>query len=338
MISEFIEFSIENETGIIKLNRPKSLNALNYEMASIFLDNLLEWKKDKKLKRVLLYGEGNSFCAGGDVKSLFLSSNKNDLKKKIFQKEYLLNNSINEFTKNYLSIWDGIVMGGGVGLSIYGNNRLVSEKAKFAMPETAIGFFPDVGGSYFLSRLKKGNGLFLGLTGKACNARDMMDLGLATHYLPSDWISKAKNEYIDNGNLNTSSYYPEMSSEIIENQDLIEDIFQESTLKNITNKLKKVKSEFGQKIYSHLLTRCPMSLAVTTKLINTSKSKTLRECLSIEYQLSQHMVYRNDFNNGVDSILVSKSLKPQWNPSAIDKINCEELNKMFEPTAEKLYL
>lgn len=338
MISEFIEFSIENETGIIKLNRPKSLNALNYEMASIFLDNLLEWKKDKKLKRVLLYGEGNSFCAGGDVKSLFLSSNKNDLKKKFFQKEYLLNNSINEFTKNYLSIWDGIVMGGGVGLSIYGNNRLVSEKAKFAMPETAIGFFPDVGGSYFLSRLKKGNGLFLGLTGKACNARDMMDLGLATHYLPSDWISKAKNEYIDNGNLNTSSYYPEMSSEIIENQDLIEDIFQESTLKNITNKLKKVKSEFGQKIYSHLLTRCPMSLAVTTKLINTSKSKTLRECLSIEYQLSQHMVYRNDFNNGVDSILVSKSLKPQWNPSAIDKINCEELNKMFEPTAEKLYL
>ena len=166
----------------------------------------------------------------------------------------------------------------------------------------------------------------------------MMDLGLATHYLPSDWISKAKNAYIDNGNLNTSSYYPEMSSEIIENQDLIEDIFQESTLKNITNKLKKVKSEFGQKIYSHLLTRCPMSLAVTTKLINTSKSKTLRECLSIEYQLSQHMVYRNDFNNGVDSILVSKSLKPQWNPSAIDKINCEELNKMFEPTAEKLYL
>ena len=338
MISEFIEFSIENETGIIKLNRPESLNALNYEMVSIFLDNLLEWKKDKKLKRVLLYGEGNSFCAGGDVKSLFLSSNKNDLKKKFFQKEYLLNNSINEFTKNYLSIWDGIVMGGGVGLSIYGNNRLVSEKAKFAMPETAIGFFPDVGGSYFLSRLKKGNGLFLGLTGKACNARDMMDLGLATHYLPSDWISKAKNEYIDNGNLNTSSYYPEMSSEIIENQDLIEDIFQESTLKNITNKLKKVKSEFGQKIYSHLLTRCPMSLAVTTKLINTSKSKTLRECLSIEYQLSQHMVYRNDFNNGVDSILVSKSLKPQWNPSAIDKINCEELNKMFEPTAEKLYL
>ena len=140
----------------------------------------------------MLLGEGKSLCAGGDVKSLFLSSGKNNLKEIFFQKEYLLNNTINEYPKEYLSVWNGIVMGGGVGLSIYGNYRLASEKAKFAMPETAIGFFPDVGGSYFLSKLKKGNGLYLGLTGKVCNARDMMDLGLATHYMPSEWIKKTK--------------------------------------------------------------------------------------------------------------------------------------------------
>ena len=144
MISKFIQFSIKNKTGIIKLNRPEVLNALNYDMASNFLDVLLEWKQSTKIDRLLLYGEGKSLCAGGDVKSLFLSSSKNNLKESFFQKEYLLNNTINEFTKNYLSIWDGIVMGGGVGLSIYGTHRLVSEKAKFAMPETAIGFFPDV--------------------------------------------------------------------------------------------------------------------------------------------------------------------------------------------------
>ena len=337
MISNFIKFSIENETGIIKLNRPNALNALNYDMAEIFLDTLLEWKKNKKIKRILLFGEGKSLCAGGDVKSLFLSSGNNRLKEIFFQKEYLLNNTINEYSKKYLSVWDGIVMGGGVGLSIYGSYRLASEKAKFAMPETAIGFFPDVGGSYFLSKLKKGNGLYLGLTGKVCNARDMMDLGLATHYMPSEWIGKTKEEYIENGNISTSSYYPEMSSEIIENQNFIEDVFQ-GNIEDIIDRLKISNTEFGQKIYFHLLTRCPMSLAVTTKLFEISKSKTLKECLNIEYQLSQNMVYRDDFNNGVDSVLVSKNNNPKWNPSSINKINFDELNKMFELTTKKLYL
>ena len=337
MTTKFINFSIENETGIIKLNRPDSLNALNYDMAEIFLDTLLEWKKDKKIKRVMLFGEGKSLCAGGDVKSLFLSSGKSNLKEIFFQKEYFLNNIINEYSKKYLSVWDGIVMGGGVGLSIYGSYRLASEKAKFAMPETAIGFFPDVGGSYFLSKLRKGNGLYLGLTGKICNARDMMDLGLATHYIPSESIQKTKKNYIENGNINTSSYYPEMSSEIIENQSFIEDIFQ-GTIEDIINKLKISNSEFGQKIYSHLLTRCPMSLAVTARLLNICQSKTLKECLKVEYQLSQKMVYRNDFNNGVNSILISKDQSPKWEPSTINKINIDELDKMFESNAKKLYL
>ena len=337
MNSKFIDFSVQNETGIIKLNRPNALNALNYDMVVDLLDILIKWKENKRINRILLYGEGKSFCAGGDVKSLFLSSGKNNLKEIFFQKEYLLNNNINEFSKQYLSIWDGIVMGGGVGLSIYGTDRIVSEKAKFAMPETGIGFFPDVGGSYFLSRLKRGNGLYLGLTGKICNARDMMDLGLATHYIPSEWIKKIKEEYIENGNINTSNYYPEMSSEIIENQNFIEDIFQ-GTIKDIIKKLEISKSEFGQKIYSHILTRCPMSLAVTTKLLNVCQSKTLKECLSIEYQLSQRMVYRDDFNNGVDSILVSKNHSPKWNPSTINKINFDELNNMFEPNSKRLYL
>ena len=337
MISKFIEFSIINKTGIIKLNRQEALNALNYDMACDFLDVILNWKNNTKIERVILYGKGKSLCAGGDVKSLFLSSGKNNLKKKFFQKEYLLNNTINEFSKDYLSIWDGIVMGGGIGLSIYGNLRLASENAKFAMPETAIGFFPDVGGSYFLSKLPKGVGLYLGLTGKVCNARDMMDLGLATHYLPSELISSAKEKYIEQGSINTLNYYPEMTSEIIENQNFIEDIFQEN-LKKIIYKLKISKNEFGQKLYSHLLTRCPMSLAVTEKLINYSKSKSLKECLEIEYQLSQHMVYRDDFNNGVDSVLVSKNHNPEWNPRTIEKINFEELNKMFKPHVKRLYL
>ena len=337
MFSEFIKLSIENNTGIIKLNRPDALNAINYDMIIIFLNKLLEWEKDKKIKRVMLYGDGKSFCAGGDVKSLFLSSGKNDLKEIFFQKEYLLNHTINEFAKDYLSIWDGIVMGGGVGLSIYGNFRLVSEKSKFAMPETAIGFFPDVGGSYFLSKLNKGIGLYLGLTGKTCNAKDMMDLGLSTHFIPSKYIEKAKISYVENGIIDTSNFYPEMSSEISENKKFIEDTFN-GNIQEIINKLKKSNTEFGKNIYFQLLKRCPMSLAVTVKLLDICKSKTLKQCLSIEYQLSQFMVYRSDFNKGVKSVLISKDHNPRWNPSSIDKINFDEINKLFEYNDKKLYL
>ena len=337
MKEQFIKFSKENNTGLIKLNRPKALNALDYDMATIFLKRLSNWSADDSIKRVLLKGEGNAFCAGGDVKRLLLSTNNNELKKKFFQKEYTLNNSINEFKKNYLSIWDGIVMGGGIGLSIYGNYRIATEKTKFAMPETAIGFFPDVGASYFLSKLKKGVGLFLGLTGYIINAKDLMQLGIATHFLPSKDIARVSKEFILTGSLNSSYQYQDMESQIKENENLIEDVFHDD-LNYILKKLKNSKDKFAQKIFSHLLTRCPMSLAVTLELLNNAKSKTLSECLEIEYQLCQHMVYRKDFNNGVDAVLISKTNQPKWDPASLENINYDQVNKMFEPHVEKLYL
>jgi len=336
MISEYVNFSVKNNTGIIKLNRPKALNAINFEMIINFTETLLKWKDDPSIRQVLLFGKGNSLCAGGDVKSLFLSSNKN-LKKIFFQKEYLLNNLISEFSKNYLSVWDGLVMGGGVGLSIYGNYRLTSEKTKFAMPETAIGFFPDVGGSFFLSQLKKGVGMYLGLTGNTCNAKDIMELGLATHYIPSKLMPETIEKYIEKGVLNELSYYPEMPSDISSNKKFIEDTFQYD-LPKIISKLKNSNNEFGQKIYSHILTRCPMSLATTVKLIKNAQSKTLKECLEIEYQLSQRMVYREDFNNGVDAVLINKNHKANWNPSTVENIDYGEVDKMFELHVEKLYI
>ena len=144
----------------------------------------------KNIKRVLLKGEGKAFCAGGDVKSVFLSSKISDLKKKFFFQEYKLNYAISQFNKPYLSIWNGIVMGGGVGLSIYGSARIATEKTKFAMPETAIGFFPDVGGSYFLTKIIRNVGLYLGLTGQVMNFEEVVFFDLATHYFNSEKIEK----------------------------------------------------------------------------------------------------------------------------------------------------
>lgn len=337
MKEDFINFSEHNNTGIITLTRPKALNALNYKMVKIFLKKLVDWNKNNFIRRVLVEGKGNAFCAGGDIKSLVISANKNEIKKKFFRKEYILNNTINEFSKDYLSVWNGIVMGGGAGLSIYGNYRIATEKTKFAMPETAIGFFPDVGASYFLSKLNKGVGLFLALTGTVINAKDLIDLKLATHYFPSEYISKIKEKFIETGILPTTKETSKEFSELKENANFIEDIFQ-NDLKNIFKKLASTNNKFGKNIYFNLLKKSPMSLAISTKLINEAKSKSLNECLEIEYQLSQHMVYRKDFNNGVDALLISKTNKPYWNPSSIDSINYEDINKMFEPHVEKLYL
>ena len=152
-----ILFEVKNSTGVITLSRPKALNALNLNMAIQLSKKLKEWEEDNAVERVILLGEGNHFCAGGDVKSVHLSGPFSELKREFFSKEYSLNLQIKNFPKPYLSIWKGVVMGGGVGLSIYGDYRIATDSTKFAMPETSIGFFPDVGGSFFLAKLEDFN-------------------------------------------------------------------------------------------------------------------------------------------------------------------------------------
>ena len=290
-----INYEVINNTGIIHLNRAKALNALNLEMAESFLVQLKKWKYDSSIKRVLLTGEGKALCAGGDVKAIFLSTKESNLKKKFFQTEYTLNYAINDFKKPYLSIWNGIVMGGGVGLSIFGNKRLATEKVKFAMPETAIGFFPDVGGSYFLSRLMEGMGLYIGLTGYTLNAKESLFLGLATNYQNSNNIEFIKKNYLKDGSLPNDYEKLSGSSEIIEYRDFIKNNFHGSVI-SIMNRLENSNILFAKKLYKHLLKRCPMSLVITAELIKRAKNLTLKEALKMEFQVCQHMIYRNDFN------------------------------------------
>mgnify|MGYP001187946043 FL=1 len=332
-----IIFLEKNHTGIIILNKPQQLNALDLEMANLFFDKLNTWEKNNNIKRVLLKGEGKAFCAGGDVKSVFLSSGISDLKKEFFKKEYTLNYKISKFTKPYLSIWNGIVMGGGAGLSIYGNYRIASENAKFAMPETAIGFFPDVGGSYFLSRIKKNVGLYLALTGTILSPEEMMYFGISTHYSKSINIKNLEKNYIDQGLISSNDEINKIDSELFDNIDLIEEIFH-GNLDSIIKRIKKSNSNFVKKTYEHLMTRCPMSLAITTKLYNKAKQLTLKKCLEMEFQLSQKIVYRDDFNNGVEAILVTKTNKPKWNPSSLNEIIEKELDDLFQIHTEELGL
>ena len=332
-----IIFLEKNNTGIITLNRPKALNALNIDMAKIFSEKLQEWNENANIQRVLLIGEGKHFCAGGDVKSLYLTKNENNFKEEFFRIEYKLNYLISQFKKEYLSIWNGVVMGGGVGLSIYGDHRMATDNTKFAMPETSIGFFPDVGASYFLSNLPKNVGKFIGLTGQILEVNDLIYLGLATDYFKIENLELLKNNYINSGELIRENFEVNNDTELIKNIELINLMF-EGNLNEIISNLENNKSQFSSKILDIIYKKCPMSLYVSTKLINDAKGKSLKECLEIEYQLSQKLVYRTDFDNGVNSVLVTKDHNPQWSPAKIDQINTEELNKYFETHTEKLYL
>ena len=332
-----ILFSEIDQTGIIKLNRPKALNALNLEMAKKFYDKLLEWEENNNISRVILYGEGKHFCAGGDVKSLVLAGKKNQLKYDFFKIEYQLNYLISQFSKEFLSIWNGVVMGGGVGLSIYGDHRLVTDNSKFAMPEASIGFFPDVGGSYFLSNLPGNIGKYVGLTGDVLRVNELIFFGLATHYINLNDIEDVKENFINNGNILSDNYEVENDTNIIRNIDQINELF-DGNIKKIIANLKNNNSEFSKKILDILSNKCPMSLAITTKLIDDAKGRSLKECLEIEFQLSQKIVYRDDFDNGVTSLLISKDHNPIWQPSNIDEINIDELNNYFESDTESLYL
>ncbi|MDC3156221.1 enoyl-CoA hydratase/isomerase family protein [Pelagibacteraceae bacterium] len=326
-----------DQTGIIKLNRPKALNALNLEMAKKFYDKLLEWEENNNISRVILYGEGKHFCAGGDVKSLVLAGKKNHLKYDFFKIEYQLNYLISQFSKEFLSIWHGVVMGGGVGLSIYGDHRLVTDNSKFAMPEAALGFFPDVGGSYFLSNLPGNIGKYVGLTGDLLNVNELIFFGLATHYVNLNDIEDVKKNFINNGKILSDDYEVKNDTNIIRNIDQINELF-DGNIKKIIANLKNNNSEYSKKILDVLSNKCPMSLAITTKLIDDAKGRSLKECLEIEFQLSQNIVYRDDFDNGVTSLLISKDHNPIWQPSNIDDINIDELNNYFESDTESLYL
>ena len=332
-----IIFQEKNETGIILLNNPKVLNALDLEMAELFFSKLNQWQYNNNIKRVLLKGEGKAFCAGGDVKSMFLSSGVSDLKKIFLFKEYKLNYAISQFKKPYLSIWDDIVMGGGVGLSIYGNARIATENAKFAMPETAIGFFPDVGGSYFLSRIPNNLGLYLGLTGDIIGAKEMLFLGLATHFHYSKNIGNVEQNYINSGLVSYAKNIETTDSELLNNIKFIEETFV-GDIHSILKKLKQSKLEFAKKKFDHLMNRCPMSLAITVELLDRAKKLSLKECLEMEFQLSQNVVYRDDFNNGIEAVLVSKTYNPTWNPKSIHDINYDEVKKLFQIHTEKLGL
>lgn len=341
---KFVLLDRHGDKGVITLNRPKALNALNLEMARRLNAGLKVWDSDDQIKMVVIKSASEkAFCAGGDVKAITAAGPESG--KKFFREEYTLNNLIGSLSVPYVALVDGIVMGGGCGLSVHGNFRIVTEKALFAMPETAIGLFPDVGASHFLNKLPGSLGLYFGLTGHRLAGRDLFKAGIATHFVPSDKLNTLEAEImrIEKPDLLKidrilQKYQEQWQDEYRKEFSLkpnigrINSIFgQAKTVEQIIEGLEKDNSEWAKKHVEILSKMSPTSLKLTFEQLKRAKTMTLPECLKMEYRLASRVLDNKEFYEGVRALLVEKDNKPKWDPARLEDVSESQINSYFEP-------
>ncbi|XP_044160997.1 3-hydroxyisobutyryl-CoA hydrolase, mitochondrial isoform X1 [Bufo gargarizans] len=331
-------------SGVITLNRPKALNALNLNMSRLIYQQLKIWEEDSETFLVIIKGAGGkAFCAGGDIIAVTEAGKCGaPLAKEFFKEEYILNNVIGTYKKPYVALIDGITMGGGVGLSVHGHFRVSSEKTLFAMPETAIGLFPDVGGGYFLPRLPGKIGLFIALTGFRLKGRDVQKAGIATHFVDSKKIpslekhlltlkSPSKEDII--GVLD--AYHKESTAGdnhpfiLSEHLDKINSLFSGNSVEEILENLKQDGSPFAHQQLKTLSKMSPTSLKLTFRQLKYGSSLTLQEVLTMEYRLSQASMKGHDFYEGVRAVLIDKDQNPKWKPERLEEVTDEYVDSCF---------
>jgi 3-hydroxyisobutyryl-CoA hydrolase len=338
-------FERKGTTAIVTLNRPKALNALNISMIRLMTPRYKEYERDPHVKSIILKGAGDkAFCAGGDIRAIYDSKKKtpSTLYKDFFREEYILNYLIGTLQTPHIAFLNGITMGGGVGLSVHGKFRVATENTVFAMPETAIGFFCDVGGSYFLPRLPGELGMYLALTGARLKGVDVLKAGVATHYIPAaklpqveDEISKVRDSpadiYIDKLLTKFNDIPTDLpKSEIETHRDTIDRIFGKKTLEDIFAELKKENTEWANKVLETLSKMSPTSLKVVFKQLREGKKLSLDECLKMEYRISQRFMMHHDFFEGVRALLVDKDKNPKWECATIYDVSDADVQSYFD--------
>ncbi len=342
-------FTEDNGVGVITLNRPDRLNALTYSMVQKINKNLNSWEINDNINCIIIEGAGDrSFCAGGDVVKLrkeVLADGgpPTNLSKSFFYDEYTLNYKISNYKKPFISLINGFTMGGGVGVSMHGSHVVASEKTMFAMPETAIGLFPDVGGGWLLGQLDKGIGAWLSLVGARIKAYDLLKLKLITHYVPSEKVEILKNSIISsspNSNQNVNNIIDQFSSNpetensvLMDNEELIKKVFSYDTIEQIFDECEKLlvnENEFLKVQYEELKHKSPTSLKISLKQIRNASHMSLKDELIMEYRMVQRCVEIGDFFEGVRAMLVDKDRKPNWKPNNIQDVDETRVNLFFE--------
>ncbi|MEP7349410.1 MAG: enoyl-CoA hydratase/isomerase family protein [Sphingorhabdus sp.] len=337
-----INTRVQGHAGFISLNRPSALHALTLDMVHAMTETLIKWEKSRKVKCVIIdHAEGRGFCSGGDVAFLRESALKGgEAGRQFFHDEYQLNHLLFNYPKPIIAFMDGICMGGGVGISLPARFRVATENTRFAMPETGIGLFPDVGGGWYLSRLEGRVGPFLALTGARLDGAECLELGLATHYLPSEAQHEAKEriagedvERID-GILGTLSVKPP-PARVVDNIHAINRHFASDRYEDILASLEADDSDWAMRELATLRTKSPQTCKVALRQLATGATfDDFADNMAMEYRIGSRVLLRPDFAEGVRAVIIEKDNAPQWNPAKPQDVTEDLLDAIFAPLPE----
>ena len=337
---------VRNRVGYLTLNRPAGLNALTLSMVRILHRQLQAWADDPDVVAVVLQGAGEkAFCAGGDIRSLYDSYQNGDrLHLDFFEEEYALDQYIHAYSKPLLALMNGFVLGGGMGLVQGSALRVISERTRMGMPEVGIGYFPDVGGSYFLPRLPGNLGIYLGVTGNHVGSADALHAGLADHCVPyerfaelqqkldqQDWQKPARETLSRLVAALSSTELPDADLEKL--QPAIDEHFNHATVAAIRTSLagerREPYREWAAETLKVIDSRSPLAVSVTLEMLRRGRELSLAECFAMELHLDRQWFDQGDIVEGVRALIVDKDKNPRWNPPTLEDVTPQRIADFF---------
>ena len=332
---------VERSVGFVTLNRPKAINSLNQSMVDGLGAVLTSWEHDDAVSAVVLSGAGErGLCAGGDVVAIYHSARADGVQaRRFWHDEYLMNASIGRFPKPYVSLMDGIVMGGGVGVGAHANTRVVTDTSKVAMPEVGIGFIPDVGGAYLLSRAPGWLGLHAALTGAPFSGADAIALGFADHFVPHDKLDALRQSIAEVGTDEAIAAHAvePPPSELAAQHEWIDECYAGDTVSDIVAALRAHGAGPANDAADLIATRSPIALSVTLEAVRrAAKLDTLEDVLAQDYRVSSASLRSHDLVEGIRAQLVDKDRNPKWSPASLAEVTAADVEAYFAPVDDEL--
>jgi enoyl-CoA hydratase len=323
----------EGRIGRILLNRPKALNAIDLSMIRACSRALEGWRQDPHVHAVVIEGAGDrAFCAGGDIRALrqYELDGEHHRAEEFFREEYELNLVIATYPKPYIALIDGICMGGGIGVSVHAPYRVATEHAAFAMPETAIGFFPDIGATFFLPRLPGQIGTYLGLTGARMQGADAVHAGLATHFVRRDDLPALSRSLAADGPAALGVHVAQLPAfSLAPRRAAIDHCFGADGVPGIVRRLEAIGDEWSEDTRDTLRAMSPSALCWTLAALRRGADLTLPQCQAAELALTRTTMRHPDFAEGVRAMVVDKDRKPQWQPARIEEVDPASIAAML---------
>jgi enoyl-CoA hydratase len=339
--NEDVLVTVDRGIGLITLNRPEAINSLTTPMVSAISQALTKWDRDDDVSAVVVDGAGErGLCAGGDIVAIYYSAQAGGAETRVFwYDEYLLNAQIGRFSKPYIALMDGIVMGGGVGVAVHGSVRVVTDTTKMAMPEVGIGLIPDVGGTLLLSRTPGLLGLHCALTGAPFNGADAIAMGFADHFVPHQTLADFKNAIVADGidaALAAHAKEPPPSS-LLAQREWIDDCYTGETVEDIVAALRGHDAGPANDAANLIMTRSPIALSVALEAVRrAAKLDTLEDVLRQEYRTSCGALRSHDLVEGIRAQVIDKDRNPKWSPASLAAVTTADVEAYFAPADREL--